>query len=193
MLRLFLAAPVVLISFVWSLFVPVRARTRVASPLADPLPDPDAPSAESQEEGHEVTDANPKMVVLFVVGLFMTIFIAMGALGIMYKRMYADNPAIPVPPLQETFKYASQQKTTISRNWDTIDQLARQRLDDYGWTDRAHGVAHLPIARAMSLVASEGLPARTGQTPDFPPPDQEKLPLMQLETNTNATKFDPER
>ena len=193
MLRLFLAIPVVLFSFLWSLVVPPRARPRVDSPLAAPLPDPDAPSAESQSEGHEVSDANPKTIGLFVVGLFMTIFIAMTALGIMYKRMYADNQAIPVPPTQESFKYAPQEKTSISRDWADIDRLARQHLDGYGWTDRGRGVARVPIERAMSLVASEGLPARAGQTPDFGPPDQEKLPLMQLETTTDASKFDPER
>ena len=72
-----------------------------------------------------------------------------------------------------------------------MDRLAHERLDGYGWTDRDHGGARVPITRAMTLVAREGLPARAGQTPDFPPPDQEKLPLMELEPNADATKFDP--
>ena len=140
-----------------------------------------------------MSDASAKTVGLFVVGLFAVIFTAMAALGIMYKRMYADNPGVPVPPTQESFKYAPRDQTSIAKNWEQIDALAHQRLGTYGWTDRAHGVARVPIARAMSLVASEGLPARAGQPPDFGPPDQEKLPLMELEPTADATKFDPSR
>lgn len=34
------------------------------------------------------------------------------------------------------------------------DQL--ERLNSYGWVDQAGGIAHIPIDRAMELVASEG-------------------------------------
>lgn len=191
MIRFLLSIPAILFSLVWSLFIP--ARSPAAPPLPAPLPDPAAPSEQSQAEGHEVTDASAKTVGLFVVGLFAVIFTAMAVLGVMYKNMYADNAAMPVRPAQESFRYAPRDKTSIAKDWDAINALARQRLDTYGWTDRANGVARVPVSRAMSLVATEGLPARARQPPDFPPPDQEKLPLMQLEPNADATKFDPER
>ena len=186
MLRLLLAIPVVLFSFVWSLFVPAKHRTPLPA-----APAPDAPSAESRADGHEVSDASAKTVGLYVLGLFAVIFICMGSLAVMYKRMYADTDAIPVAPMQQSFKNAPQDKTSIAKDWDTIDGLAHERLDGYGWTDQAHGIARVPIARAMALVAREGLPARAGQTPDFPPPEQEKRPLMELESTTNANQFDP--
>lgn len=189
MLKLLLAVPAVILSFVWSLFFP--ARHPVAPPPTPPVPDPDAPSEESQKEGHEVTDASAKTVGLFVLALFVVIFTAMTALGVMYKRMYADTQAIPVPPIEQSFKNAPQDKTSIAKDWETIDRSARERLDGYGWTDQAHRFVRVPIARAMALVVREGLPARAGQTPDFPPPEQEKLPLMELESTTDATKFDP--
>ncbi len=189
MLRLILAIPAVLLSLVWSLFFPRLSRT--TPPPAPPVPDPDAPSADSQEAGHEVSDASAKTVGFFVLGLFAVIFTAMTALGFMYKRMYTDTDAIPVPSVQESFKNAPQDKTSIARDWETIDRLAHQRLDGYGWTDQAQGVARVPIARAMALIVQEGLPARAGQTPYFPPPEQEKLPLMELEPTADATKFDP--
>ena len=189
MLRLFLAIPAFLLSLLWSLFFPERPRA--APPPAPPIADPGAPSTESQEAGHEVSDASAKTVGLFVLGLFAVIFIAMAALGVMYKRMYADTQAMPVPAVQQSFKNAPQDRTSIAKDWDTIDRLAHQRLDGYGWTDQAHRFVRVPIARAMAIVAREGLPARAGQTPEFPPPEQEKLPLMELESTTDATKFDP--
>ena len=189
MLRLLLAIPAVLLSLVWSAFFP--AKTAPVPPTPVPVPDADAPSAESQEDGHELSDASPKIVALFVVGLFATIFLAMGTLGWMYAHLYTKADAMPVRPRQASFKYAPAAKTSIARDWHAIDTLAHQRLDGYGWTDRARGVARIPITRAVDLVTREGLPARAGQTPYFPPPDQEKLPLPELEKNTNANSFDP--
>jgi hypothetical protein len=31
------------------------------------------------------------------------------------------------------------------------------RLDSYGWVDRAHGIAHIPIAAAMKQAAAQGI------------------------------------
>ena len=115
----------------------------------------------------------------------------MAALGLMYQRMYANTNAIPVQPGEEKFQYAPREKTTIAKDWDTIDRLAHQRLDGYGWTDQARGIARIPITRAMALVAHDGLPARAAQTPAFPPAADEKLPLPELESMTNANAFDP--
>ena len=189
MLRLLLGIPAFLLSFVWSLFFPEQPRT--APPPPPPAPDPDAPSEESRREGHEVTDANPAAVGLFALGLFLVIFVAMGALGGMYVHLYTKAPSMPVRPAQEAFQHGAAARTSIAKDWAAIDALAHERLDGYGWTDRAHGVVRVPIDRAMELVAREGLPARGGRTPDFPAPNQEKLPLMQMETNANANSFDP--
>jgi hypothetical protein len=155
------------------------------------MSDSDAPSLESQEDGHEVSDASPKVIGMFVVGLFAMIFAAMGALGWMYVHLYAKTNAIPVKHQEDSFKHAPRSETSIAKDWDSIEAQAHARLDNYGWADRARGVVRVPITRALELVAKEGLPARAGQTPFFPPPDQEKLPLMDLETTADATKFDP--
>jgi len=39
-----------------------------------------------------------------------------------------------------------------------LEADARRRLESYGWTDRAKGLAHIPIARAMALQAEAGWP-----------------------------------
>ena len=189
MFRFLLTIPAVLVSFVWWLFLPEKPRPVPLPP--PPEPDPDAPSVASQEEGHEVSDAKPKVIAWFVVSLFMTIFVSMAVLGWMYTHLYTEGTAMPVRPRQESFKHAPAARTSIAKDWNVIDALAHQRLDGYGWIDRTKGVVRIPIDHAAELVAKEGLPTRTGQTPDFPPPDQEKLPLMQLETTDDATKFDP--
>jgi hypothetical protein len=189
MLNFMLGIPVVLAAFVWGVIFPKRPATGQTGRPS--VPGPAAPSAESQEDGHEVSDASPKVIGLFVVGLFAMIFAAMGALGWMYVHLYAKTNAIPVEHHEDSFMHAPRVKTSIAEDWDAIDAQAHARLDNYGWVDRARSVVHLPITRALELVAKEGLPARAGQTPFFPPPDQEKLPLMDLESTADATKFDP--
>jgi hypothetical protein len=36
-----------------------------------------------------------------------------------------------------------------------------QRLNSYGWVDEKAGVVHIPIERAMELIAQRGLPTRS--------------------------------
>lgn len=45
-----------------------------------------------------------------------------------------------------------------------------ERLNSYGWVDQSAGVAHIPIDRAMQLIAERGLPTnpRTGTVPASP-------------------------
>lgn len=35
-------------------------------------------------------------------------------------------------------------------------------LNSYGWVDQKAGIARIPIARAIDIVAAQGLPARSG-------------------------------
>ena len=182
-------------SLVRALFSAARQRTQAAAAgfPGSEEDDPNAPSEDARREGRELSDANPRAIVACVAGLFAVIFGAMIALGWMYTRLYDTTAsAMPVKPLQDTFKYGSRAQTSIAGNWEAIDAETRRNLDSYGWVDRAHGVLRVPIGRAVELVTQEGLPARAGHpTPAFPPPDQTKLPLMILETNADATKFDP--
>lgn len=58
----------------------------------------------------------------------------------------------PAPRLQtQPFKDVMQLKTE-----------QRAQLHSYGWIDKANGVVHIPIERAMALTLQRGLPARAG-------------------------------
>jgi hypothetical protein len=51
--------------------------------------------------------------------------------------------------------------------------MREERLRSYGWVDRRRGVVHLPIERAMDLVAGGARPAPgEGATPPPPPGGQ---------------------
>jgi hypothetical protein len=63
---------------------------------------------------------------------------------------------------------------TTRRGLDLAD-TQRRVLEGYGWVDRAHGVARIPIERAIELrVAGASSPGLSRDTPK--PPGQEHAP-----------------
>ncbi len=61
-------------------------------------------------------------------------------------------PAPPAPALQ----------TQPFRDVMQLKAEQRAQLHSYGWIDKANGVVHIPIERAMALTLQRGLPARAG-------------------------------
>jgi hypothetical protein len=173
-------------SLAWQLLAEMWTRAAADTSRSDP----GAPSAASLRDGHELSDARPVLVAVVAAGLFIMIGVTMAALGWMKGRLDAHHSAaMPVPASMESFENGPSTHTSIEDDWKSIDAETRQHLEDYGWADAAHSAIRIPIQRAMSLIATEGLPARPGQsTPPFPAPDQEKLPLIDLETKTHATQ-----
>ena len=43
-----------------------------------------------------------------------------------------------------------------------LKQGQNERLDSYGWVDKADGIVHIPIDRAIELTLERGLPAPGG-------------------------------
>jgi mono/diheme cytochrome c family protein len=68
-----------------------------------------------------------------------------------------DQSATAPPALAETRLPANGGKEgpEIEQNWKELDRIAHEHLDGYGWVDRAAGVVHIPIDRAMDLVVAE--------------------------------------
>jgi hypothetical protein len=71
-------------------------------------------------------------------------------------------------PAERVAKYGEVAPPTIGLVEQTLIEheergLAQQRtekarLESFGWVDRAHGVAHIPIERAMVLIVDENRP-----------------------------------
>ncbi|GIX07972.1 MAG: hypothetical protein KatS3mg115_2375 [Candidatus Poribacteria bacterium] len=61
--------------------------------------------------------------------------------------------------------------------WNAVRQEALQRLHSYGWVDPVRGIVHIPIERAIDLVAERGLPTRENPRRL----DLEPVPALQLQ------------
>ena len=45
-------------------------------------------------------------------------------------------------------------RTAIMQSWQAQDRLVQKHLDGYGWVNRAAGIVHIPIERAMNLIVA---------------------------------------
>jgi len=89
----------------------------------------------------------------------------------LYFRMHAgEHPPLALPPDLGRSKIGMVEQQIFDKALrGTRDRAAREeRLRSYGWVDSRRGVVHLPIERAMDLVA-QGVRPEPG-APEAPPP-----------------------
>ena len=74
-----------------------------------------------------------------------------------------EDAAPPLPRLQ----------VQPVRHWREFRSAEMERLSTYGWMDRTSGVVHIPIDRAMDLVAERGIGPLAPLVPPAPTPGTE--------------------
>jgi hypothetical protein len=112
---------------------------------------------------YETRDANPRSLLRFALGLFLTLVLSWAASKWIFDyfgRVQNLGPtatpfeqARALPPLPQLQVHPVQ-------DLDRMREEQDQALDTYGWVDRSRGIVHIPIERAMDLVLERGLPAR---------------------------------
>jgi hypothetical protein len=153
----------------------------------DPKLDPKAHADDaSVREGYEVTDANTGGIVVFLVGLFISVgvfFVFCFGMGkvinngldradgaankwnapnqIAPRKAIQSNPALEQEQLAKlTQQFPTPRLETDDGNQDLADLHEREDLllSYYSWIDRSKGTVRIPIERAMELIAQRGLP-----------------------------------
>jgi len=123
-----------------------------------------ATQIQAVKAGHESSAIPLKPMLWCLVG-FIATAVLIHLLVICYGRMLAaryedfgrvyqmrpeQTPEYPAPALQVNPQVDLQR----------YRMRAEQDLNSYGWIDPAHGVAKIPVERAMNLLVSRGLPVR---------------------------------
>jgi hypothetical protein len=150
--------------------------------------------AASVREGYEVTDVSAQGIVVFLVGLgisvavFFVFCFGMGKVinNALQKRdgppnkwnqgsaeagktyHMKSNPALEQQQLNQlTQAFPTPRLQGDDGNLDTADLHAREDLllDNYSWIDRSKGTVRIPIDRAMELIAQHGLPVHQPPQP----------------------------
>ena len=139
------------------------------------------------ETGFEREDLPPRNVYAFLIGLALFATLAYFALNGFYRFLNAYEKPRPVPNALAPSQNLNNGYPTRAEMGEHIDQTfpnprleqsERTELNDfrngeekllnsYGWVDKPGGAVHIPIDRAMELVAQRGLPTRpqTGTVP----------------------------
>lgn len=146
----------------------------------------DTPKTNSNGHGdYERSDIAMSGVLYFIVGLivagFMAHFIVTGMFKILNHKYEVEQPPVSplvknapedtrrIPPqygndyaryLKENFP-SPQLETDERTELNGIRLREEETLNSYGWADQKAGTVHIPIDRAMDILAQRGLPVRS--------------------------------
>lgn len=74
----------------------------------------------------------------------------------------APSPNPAVRPPEDMFPQPALQIDDVA-DMNRLRAADNGRLESYGWVDQSAGVAHIPIDKAMEMIAAQGLPTRPAQ------------------------------
>jgi hypothetical protein len=90
-------------------------------------------------------------------------FVLMIALGVavaggLLAKSRRPSPPLRAPPSSAPAQIGILEQTSIedTRRGIDLEREQRAKLEHYGWVDRDHGVARIPIDRAIDLVIADG-------------------------------------
>jgi hypothetical protein len=113
---------------------------------------------------HETTDIDLKGVVVFTIALILTCAAAFVGLRIMMSQFVAEEKAEKARTPSRLIVDApiAGPRLQADPGQERIEVAKRDlgRLNSYGWIDSKAGKAHIPIDRAMAILAKSGLPRR---------------------------------
>lgn len=120
--------------------------------------------------GHQEDRIHMGPIGIFTIGLIVVVTVIFVLMAVLMKqfnqvqqRITDDRPVMlsdqdddlyPGPRLQEM----------PNRDMESMRRQVNQRLESFGWVDEEEGVAHIPIDRALAIIAEEGLPTRSSES-----------------------------
>lgn len=130
---------------------------------------PQTATTTETKEGHEANRLAVRGLVIFAVALVVvTIFVELILVVVMQSFEAEDKSLRALTPPQ--FKDqaglfpAPRLQADPASELTTFKQEELSRLNGYGWVDERAGIAHIPIERAIEILARQGLPAGSDGT-----------------------------
>jgi hypothetical protein len=136
------------------------------TPTADRPPSP----------GYEKNTVSVRGVMYFVVVLVAAAIVVQLAMWGIFRLYFheAGSEDRPLPPMVAGSLARLPPLPRLEvRPLDLRAKLNAQelaRLNGYGWVDKSAGIVHIPISRAMDLIATTGIPETKGAVAAAAPP-----------------------
>lgn len=146
------------------------------------------------EARHEASEVGARGIVIFALGLvalgavvFFALDLVMGRFAKRESRIQASMPPLLATPVE--FPGPHLQADPAAERLRVQEQQLEQ-LNGYGWVDRKAGIAHIPIDRAMEILARTGLPEikEQPQPAAVPAEKPESKPSDQTKPNSQAVQ-----
>lgn len=110
----------------------------------------------------EKTDASPRVVAATACALVLIVgFCLILAAWVYHHPDRSEGDVLTLAP-SGRFQNGAGELTGIELAWRQQDRVVHEHLDTYGWVDRAAGVVHIPVSRAIDLILAEAAAARAG-------------------------------
>jgi hypothetical protein len=117
--------------------------------------------------GFEHTDIEPgigyRFAVWLAVAMVLSAGLVYGTFAFLASRAAVSDAAARRYPLAQGVSQDPPAPRLQTQPFKDIYQLKTEQrgvLHGYGWVDKAGGVVHIPIERAMELTVQRGLPTR---------------------------------
>ncbi len=111
--------------------------------------------------GPENSDANVRDVIFSGLGLAIATFVICLLMLGLFRYLAGSRESTPANPLAGS-QIPPEPRLEV-QPWEQLKQLRAhedQVLNSYGWVDKDKGIVHIPIDRAIDIVAQQGLPTR---------------------------------
>jgi hypothetical protein len=100
---------------------------------------------------HEIDRVDAAALGKVAMGFFTALLLVLVAMYVLWQRLLpntVDVPAAQVPPQPRLQAVPRTDRIALYR-------AQRQQLESYGWVNQHDGVAHIPVERAMALLAAQ--------------------------------------
>jgi hypothetical protein len=122
----------------------------------------------SNGHAHEKTDASTRPIFRFAAAMAVFVAAAMVLMAILFSYFTERETVLDtsVSPLANEAPLAPSGPQLQPNPPVDLERLRREEddyLSSYGWVDQREGLVHIPIERAIELMAERGLPARSSR------------------------------
>ena len=113
-------------------------------------------TSNSQFSGrYERHDGSPLWIIAVGSGLVLLLVAGVVTGGWIFIAHASARVTSPPATSKNSFEHGPFERTGIERDREIQDAAVTNHLETYAWADRKAGVVHIPIRRAMELIANE--------------------------------------
>ncbi len=142
---------------------------------------------EAEKLPHENPEVRTRMVLLLVFGFLAFAAVLTGLLGLFYRSQVRSGSLeaalrpFPAPQLQPN----------PQKDYEDFLQAQRAQLAGTRWVDAGKGLIHVPIERAMAVIAAKGAAAYDpmATTTDAKPPPTPQDGAVRLTPSAQAAPY----